>query len=141
MDRRGRTWSRDRFFDGGYEPGRYTAIIRDSDDSALFQKRRWWRGGETFLSPGYRMPVPCGRYALGLHFSRARPAAREGEEGAFDVACEGEDVLQGYNPGAGAIGVLEERRFDVEVADGCLDIVLRFPWEGFVSAIELRRLP
>jgi hypothetical protein len=142
VDRSGRAWSHDRFFEGGQGPGRFTAAIQNSEETELYQRRRWWRTEPgAYMAPGYRIPLPCGRYAITLHFCRATVFPPQREKRLFDVVVEGAELLKGYDPAGGTVGVLEKKQFEVEVKDGCLDLVVRFehPWAAFLSAIELTK--
>ncbi len=141
VDSRGRTWSHDRFFEGGQGPGRFVVAVRNSEEQELYQKRRWWRAeAEAFLAAGYRIPVPCGRYEVVLHFCRPIVFPPDAERRLFDVSAEGSLLLGDFDPAGGEVGVVDLKTFQIDVKDGCLDLVFRskHAWAAYVSAIELR---
>jgi beta-galactosidase len=84
---------------------------------------------------GYAIPVPNGRWRLTLLFLEPD---EEHDRRGFDVTAEGRTLLTDFDPRTAADGALRgvERSFDVEVADGTLD--LSFSGDAIVSGIEVR---
>jgi serine/threonine protein kinase/Tfp pilus assembly protein PilF len=144
MDRQGRTWSRDRFFDGGANWSVSAPSIQNSEDPELYHVMRYWDASQnSYLAPGYRILIPNGHYELVLHFCKILAVPSDPARRPFDIVIEGEHRLEAYDPAGGIVGVVEKKTFAVEVNDGCLDLVVASssPWAAFVSAIEVRLLP
>jgi hypothetical protein len=57
----------------------------------------------------------------------------------FDVLLEGREVLSDYSPGE--LGVVDSRRFNMDVTGGGLEIELRSRTRAYphIAAIEVRR--
>ena len=141
----GVAWERDRFFTGGHcsnaqVAGWITSELENSEDGFVFAEGRYFRWDEV-APAGYRLPLPPGRYRVGLYFSEILYAAHAGLR-VFDVVIEGRRVLETYDAFA-AVGFarLEVRRFDVGVTDGILDIVFERREENpRIAALEIERL-
>ena len=91
---------------------------------------------------GYRLPLPPGRYRVGLYFSEIIYASRPEGRRVFDVVIEGKKVLEKYDAFA-SVGFarLEVRRFEVDVTDGILDIVFERQVENpRIAALEIEVL-
>jgi serine/threonine protein kinase/tetratricopeptide (TPR) repeat protein len=138
IDGRGRPWSGERFIDGGQV--RASALIRDTDEPDLYANCRWWYWPGFFVAPGFRIPVPDGRYEVTLHCVRPTVFPERPEKRTADVLAEGQVVLSRYVEGETGLGVPEPKTFLVDVQDGILDIVFRVEWRFYVSAIEVKRL-
>lgn len=96
-------------------------------------KERWW------ATPGYRLPLPVGRYELTLRFCETSPAP---VPRLYGIEVEGDQVCEPFDPLAEhGFAVPRERRFQVEVTDGALDVVFTaIRGKASVNAIEVRRL-
>ena len=120
-DRAAGDWSSDRFYYGGDPAGVSAAdrMVGGTERPHVYGgARSFWREG------GYRIPLPAGIYRLRLHFAELGllGSARR----SFDVEIEGRMVLGDYSPSGGpGLAKPDVQEFDVEVADGSLDIVLR----------------
>ena len=113
--------------------------IEGTDDDAVFAEERYFYAN-TFVLPGYRLPVPPGRYGVTLYFTETF-FSNAGQR-VFSVALEGRQVLPDYDTFARAgFARLDTQRFEVDVADGCLDIELAAKVENpHLNAIEVERL-
>jgi hypothetical protein len=110
--------------------------IAGTDDPTLYQSQR-------LGMKSYRFDVPDGRYTVDLHFAELQ-ANGKGKR-VFHVTIEGSPVLFGFDVFAAGGGryVAVERTFEVDVADGHLDVGF-VPQEGLppiVNAILVTGLP
>jgi len=123
--------SDDRFHRGGTSRGPCFYEI-SGDDGRLYQWSRSFSPAET--AGGYRIPLPSGRYRATLY------AAETWMADCFprrtEVRCEGAAVLTEYAPPG--LGVADLRSFEVEVADGILDLEFLAEREpAVIAAIEI----
>ena len=118
-------WSRDRFFVGGYRhfgdgeggaKGPCTDDIEATADDPLYRTERWFTESPQ-QPPGYRIPLPPGRYTVTLHF--AEVFYEKTGRRTFDVLLEGREVLASFQP---AIRTASQHAFETEVRDGVLDL-------------------
>jgi hypothetical protein len=131
----GTSWSRDRFFAGGIT---YTIVKLDRErhriDTLVDGTERYFTGRRAVI-PGYRIPLPEGRYRVSLRFTEGfseTPGERE-----FDVFLEGEALCKRYSP---KFGVPEVRSREIEVGDGALEIdFARRRGNPKITAIEVER--
>jgi serine/threonine protein kinase/predicted Zn-dependent protease len=153
VDRKDRTWGRDRFARAGYRWGEgpatppgparsFEADIHGTDDDPLYQTERYFPP-EQHLPHVYRIPLQPGTYQVTLHFAelvfRLRRERASFDIRAFDVLLEGSEVLRGHEPlRAGFATADRQGPFQVTVDDGILDIefVHRFD-SPRISAIEI----
>jgi eukaryotic-like serine/threonine-protein kinase len=134
----GKRWARDRWNRGGVSRSLEGADRPDVEwigESDPCRTQRYF-GGTSAFRPGYRIPLPPGRYRVALHFQETW----EGSPlpGTFDVLLEGRAVLEGYEPPRAGSSKPDRRSFDVEVSDGLLevDFVAR-SGPPTISAIEI----
>ncbi len=139
----GKTWSEDRFAMGGAngrgigDPPPHPEI-EGTEDDPLYQTERWFRGEASFR-PGYRIPLPPARYRIRLHFSEV--IFRAAKSRYFDVLLEGKTILQEYEPLRAGFAKPDARAFELEVADGFLEIDFLARVENpKISAIEVEHL-
>jgi serine/threonine protein kinase/Flp pilus assembly protein TadD len=134
----GATWSRDRFATGGQAEERASGEIEGTELDALFHRQRFFGAGEA-AKPGYRIPLPRGRYRVTLHFAEVyfrAPAQR-----TFSVLVEGKELLSDYEPYAAGFRTADQRSFQCGVSDGFLEIELVPSLaEATVAAIEVESL-
>jgi hypothetical protein len=141
VDSQEQPWERDRFFSGGLCSGPVTGGWLTSDidgtlDAPLYAAERFFYPAAAGL-PGYRIPVPPGGYRVTLHF--AEIFTSEIGRRVFDVHIEGKTVIADYDL-VRAVGFArpDAQRFEVEVADGLLDIEFAHKHENpKISAIEI----
>jgi WD40 repeat protein len=115
-DREGNMWGEDRFRRSGYADSEQDQPIEGTEEDGLYQT------GVSFDPSGppphgYRIPLPRGRYRVGLGF--AEIGFKEKGKRSFDVRLEGKPVLEAYEP---KIDAAETRSFECPVEDGHLDI-------------------
>ena len=138
-------WSPDNYFDGG-QLANYTAPVSGTDDPELYETERWGNFS-------YAIPVSPGKYSVTLHFAVRhhdwdQPSPPPGEKRTpvahtFDVFCNGNALLRGFNP------VAEAHQSDVVIrkftglepnAQGKL--LLSFvPVEGYATVTGIEVLP
>jgi len=105
----------DTAFDGGSTQVSDVAVAGTEDDT-LYNN---WRYGNF----AYHLPVYPGAYTVELHFADTYNSAAG--QRVFNVAIEGASVLQDFDIIATAgVNTALVRTFDVNVADGVLDIAL-----------------
>ncbi len=157
----GEVWGRDRFYVGG--------TLASSDQSeratvrllgptggevaeAIHRNERSFANG-TLRLPGYRIPVPPGRYRVTLHCV-GHPTDPQQQQ-AFAVLLEGKTVLERFEPGgwqrsvarllpasASRFATVEKKRIEVAVRDGFLDVELAlYTSTAALAAIEVAPLP
>jgi serine/threonine-protein kinase len=141
LDSEKNAWERDRFFDGGgcsvaAEGGWLISDILGTDHAPLYAANRnfdWAVAGTS----GYRIPLPPGRYRVTLHFAEIW-TSQSGVR-VFNVLIEGKTVIADYDL-VREVGFAraDVKRFDVEVADGLLDIDFTSRHNRpMISAIEI----
>jgi tetratricopeptide (TPR) repeat protein len=137
VDSEDRTWGRDRFFTGGaaYDSTR-PPIQVEKDQELYYAHRHFWERFDAVA--GYRIPIPCGRYSVVLHFCATSPNARPSR---FGIRIEGRCVREPFDPvEAHGFGVPFEVTEEVEVADGALEIVFTpLSYIASVNAIVVER--
>jgi tetratricopeptide (TPR) repeat protein len=132
----GALWSRDRFFSSG-NAARFSVEIPGTSDAPIYQVERSFPSGDD--RPGYRLPLPPGRYRVALHFAELWFRTRGSQ--LFDVIVEGERVLESFEPLAAGFGVPEKHERTVEVKDGVLEIeFVHCADNPKLSAIEVERV-
>jgi len=109
--------------------------VAGADDPPLYwTDRLFHRMG--LGSHGYRFPLPCGRYRVGLHFAETR--FQEPGKRRFDVLVEGRKVLSDYGP---PIDRADVRALEATVDDGRLDLeFVHRPDDPQVSAIAIEAI-
>ncbi len=128
-------WEADNYFTSGNTYSTNTTIANATSGlEALYQSERYG-------TMGYSFPVANGSYTVKLHFAEIyAPAA---DTRIFDVNIEGGALeLDNYNivadPNAGAPNTAVVKAFDIDVADGALDIAFITVSENpKISAIEI----
>jgi hypothetical protein len=152
-DRNGRVWSADRFHQGVSEgrPISYPAAAIPVGEQRyaaqqsvvaspavkhagrllagdLYASRRTF-GAEGLHPPGYRIPLPAGRYTVAVHFPSPPVLVEPGSSLAAATALpriglvlEGQRVLSGHEPPAPDEGTAGVERFELTVSDGFLDL-------------------
>ncbi|MCA9997642.1 MAG: malectin, partial [Anaerolineales bacterium] len=129
----GRLWQSDRYFAGG-QTYVGAGVVGNSEDDELYLSERYG-------AFSYEVPVSNGCYQIELHFAEIYWA--EPNKRLFDVAIEGETVLQNYDIFAAAGGQYRAvvERQQAEVADGTLNIVFQPVVENAkVSAVAVMPL-
>ncbi len=164
IDREGGAWSADAFYHGGWERlvfetdsltvgdayedvGKsagprmrshdFHGPIAGTGDPDLHRSERWFHPSED--RPGYRIPLPPGRYLVRLHFAETWYRA-EGLR-KFAVLTEGKGVAGGaIEPFLHGFAVAFVEEVETEVDDGLLDVEFRSE-RGYptVAAIEVLR--
>ncbi len=140
----GITWGADRFFTSGGEARSNNDFVHvaGTDDQPLFKVCRSFPPLSEGL-PGYRLPLPRGRYRVTLHFAEINFDYQAVGRRVFDVVVEGRTVLEGYDALARVgFGTAESLRFEsVLVEDGRLEVEfvhrVRNP---VVSGVEVERV-
>ena len=143
----GSVWRRDCFFGGGFlfnesfgGPNQSSEAIRNARDERLYQSERWFDREAPREERSYLIPLPPGRYEVVLHFAEIH--FRPPEHRVMDVLVQGAAVVEGYDLLTPGFAVADQRRFDVQVSDGLLEIEFRGVEQNpKVSAIEISRLP
>lgn len=94
-------------------------------------------GGGIWAFPGYRIPLPRGRYQVSLHFCVTHPRPYPARNG---IEIEGVEVREAFDPiERHGFGVPYEERIELEVTDGALDIVLtEIQYIAGINAVEVR---
>lgn len=129
----GRLWQSDRYFSGG-QTYVGAGVVGNSEDDELYLSERYG-------AFSYEVPVSNGCYQIELHFAEIFWA--EPDKRLFDVAIEGETVLQNYDIFAAAGGQYRAvvERQQVEVVDGTLNIAFHSVLENAkVSAVAVMPL-
>ena len=121
----GKRWSRDRFFLGGASSDKKSGpkeseAYAPGDDKAVHGVERVFSGARGTYHLGYDIPLPPGRWRVSLHFVES--AHRLPGRRIFDIFLEGKAVLEGYDPVLAGFTMLDIRPFEIEVADGTLQI-------------------
>ena len=133
----GAIWGKDRFSAAGdLSNFRNNAEnLLGGDDEELYLTARWYPPDPARPST-YRIPLPVGKYRVTLHFTEIwflDPGRR-----VFDVALEGERVLESYEPRSVGFAMVDKQALDVEVTDGFLDIeLLRRVENPQIAGIEI----
>ena len=135
-DSQGQLWMADRFSLGG-DYGRSVASAGQSDDfKAVYVAERYFKPLRRAL-PGYRIPLPNGRYKISLHFAEVY-YKRRGTR-IFDVTIEEKKVIERYEPLAKGFATPERFDFDVEVLDRFLDVsFVHVSQNPKIAAIEIK---
>ena len=94
VDKKGRTWAADRYFQGGQLVVR-SAPVSGTPDPELYR-------GERFGNLTYGIPVSAGRYTVILHFAETwfgPGKLQRGGEGSrsFDLLCNGVALVRGLD--------------------------------------------
>jgi hypothetical protein len=122
----GVTWGEDRFAKGGrggrWHPHAFGDEVAGTGGHSLYHERRSFR--EDGIDPGYRVPLPEGRYRVTLHFAESQYQVAGGR--VFDIVVEGTVSKENFDPFAAA-GYATAVRLteEVLVTDGLLEIALR----------------
>jgi tetratricopeptide (TPR) repeat protein len=117
--REGEVWGQDRFFRGGRHPMRpYREPIKRTENDALYQTERLFPRDRLFAC--YHIPLPTGSYRVTLHFAETRFTARDRRR--FDVAIDGDVVLEDHEPLSAGFATAYEKTYDASVQDGILEI-------------------
>jgi tetratricopeptide (TPR) repeat protein len=130
-DAKGNAWSRDRFFQGGNASNAKGGA--NGEDRVLKSYHAF--ENSSLGGPGYKIPVPRGRYGVTLQFldSFSPDSNRR-----FDVIIEGNMAIENLSKADQEGEVPLVRKFDTEVKDGYLDIQFQARLGGpGVSAIEV----
>jgi len=138
----GRIWGRDRFFTStGRIFRQLSAEVKDTADDPLYQAARIFPSG-TLSLPGYRIPLPRGRYRLVLHFAEIDVRLHQPGQRVFNVIVEGQAILENHDSVARVGHSTADRvEHSVTVTDGHLDIeFLRRIELPSISAIEIESL-
>lgn len=93
-----------------------------------------------WVGPGYRIPLPNGRYTLTLHLQQTTVFPSRLDDRLVDIRCEGENVLLDFDPCAAGIAVVRRAPVDVVVRDGCLDLEFIFAKRMELAALEVTYL-
>lgn len=139
----GKVWSADRFFLGGNITGEGSSgggspETQGTADARIYKSQRSFPGSRQ-LRPGYRVPFVPGRLRVSLHF--AEIVHRNLGTRVFTVLLERKPVLVGYEPLRAGFATPDAKTFEIEVADGFLDIdFLAERAEPMISAIEIERV-
>jgi hypothetical protein len=139
-DAGGGVWSADRAYSAGgwgYTGGNVASWgdldIEGTDDDDLYTTERW-------LVSDYKFDLPNGTYYVVLHFAENNPTLAAPGRRVFDVAMEGEIVLDDFDPfaEAGFRKAIFRVADGVLVNDGRLDIVFVPETENpEINAIEV----
>ncbi|MGH9362354.1 MAG: malectin domain-containing carbohydrate-binding protein, partial [Thermoanaerobaculia bacterium] len=137
-------WGKDRFYNTGHtseeRPKQALGLldVSGTEDDPLYLGGRYFKAGD-LERPGYRVPLPPGRYRVTLHFAEVvhrEPAARR-----FGVRLEAKPVLDGFEPAAAGFAVAQKRAFQAPVEDGFLEIeFVRETENPRVAGIEIERI-
>jgi tetratricopeptide (TPR) repeat protein len=132
-DREDRLWGRDRFHGAGFAYGEdiwtpmiprpphyYTGDIAKTEDDDLYRRERWFPA-EEISRYYYRVPLPPGRYRVVLHCAEVFPRIEPGKR-VFGIRLEGKLVRPDYEPLQAGFATADQLPFEVEVADGFLDL-------------------
>ncbi len=127
-DSAGRLWSPDRYFSGGGSVQRPPGPIARTSDPFIFEHSRT---GDFF----YAIPLRPGSYELHLFFSAPNETVS-----TFDVAINGESVLEGFdvNKDAMGSGIADERVFR-NISPGS-DGILRLQFSGAMAPPSLNAI-
>jgi serine/threonine protein kinase/tetratricopeptide (TPR) repeat protein len=132
-------WGHDRFYLGGLDV--YLEKIEEVGAAAgpgglVYRTVRAFRERGKVI-PAYRIPLPAGKYRIGLVWIDDRPVD-DPPHRTFDVVLEGETVLPRHAPGAPEAGVPARNDFLVSVEDGALDLAfIRRLGHPRICAIEI----
>jgi hypothetical protein len=137
-------WGADSFSSSGGKEQSDNDFVRvaGTDDQPLYKVARSFPPLPDEL-PGYRLPLPRGRYRVTLHFAEVNFDFQGPGRRVFDVLVEGKPMLEGYDAVARVgFGTAEAVRSEpIVVEDGRLEIEfvhrVRNP---LVSAIEIKRV-
>jgi WD40 repeat protein/serine/threonine protein kinase len=144
-DGKGALWGRDRFFQGRSQAmGPFAKAADDPEDPAFYQTgRRFLMGGAR--RPGYRVPVPPGRYSVSLKAAEAagsgvqpvRVAGPGRDQRLFDILVEGRPSARFDLSAPGqSVGSI----ITADVTDGFLDIeVVSLTGEPMLSALVIEQ--
>jgi WD40 repeat protein/tetratricopeptide (TPR) repeat protein len=141
--RDGTDWSEDRFYLGGVglrggTPDGASPVAGTELDPVYRDHRRFW--GDREVRPGYRIPIPPGRYLVGLHFAETE-AGKTGRR-IFGALLERRTVLAGYEPLRAGFATAQVQSFEVEVTDGFLDLdFLAEEPNPILSGLSVERRP
>jgi serine/threonine protein kinase/WD40 repeat protein len=136
----GKVWWSDRFFLSGAplpEDFSPSLAIEGTGDGALYRTQRWFPG-ERPLRPGYRLPLPPGRYRVSLHF--AEVVSNDHGRRSFSVYLQRKPVLEAYEPLNVGFATADVKTFEAQVAGGYLDLDFFVENnEPVIAAIEIER--
>ena len=106
------------------------------EDPVYFDERAF---NKDRLNPGYRIPLPRGKYRVKLHFDEIWfriPGSR-----VFDIRIEGKTAAESFAPLKRGYAVPSVIERNVEVHDGLLEIELVSRIENpHITALEVERL-
>jgi WD40 repeat protein/serine/threonine protein kinase len=138
VDSSGRSWGADRLFTHGFHffGGEidFSGEIEESDDDPLYQTERFFDQSRKALPPGYRIPLPAGRYRVQLHFAEIYESGVR----LFDVRAENRTILVDYDPSENGFATAQIKTAILDVNDGLLDLEFIASREAAkISAIEI----
>jgi hypothetical protein len=139
-DRKGGSWSEDRFYVAGWPLFLKTLDEEDVEVSepALRKTARWFFE-EGNLLQAYKVPLPVGQYRLHLHFLEGEK--RQTNARKFDIVIESVTRRTEYEPLSAGFGVPEVLTFEVPVTDGTLDLDFeRLAGDPQLSGLVIERL-
>jgi serine/threonine protein kinase/tetratricopeptide (TPR) repeat protein len=135
----GTAWSGDRFFRGG-EPLYLSWLDEQAVPGPLHRTERFFPEGGVEI-PGYRIPLPSGRYRIRLHFIEGYHRD-DGRRREFDILLEGHTAFPGFDPAEAGFGVPRMKEVRMDVADGALDVGFRRRIDlPNIAGLEIERLP
>ncbi len=136
-DAEGNLWLADAgYYNTGYAFSTGNAVS-GTDKTPLYQTERWDEAAAPEMA--YSFAVDPGRYQVTLHFAEIYDGITGAGQRVFDVAAEGQLVLDDYDifAAAGYLAAVAES-FEVDVADGSLDVEFLHQVENpKISAIEV----
>jgi hypothetical protein len=112
---------------------RFAPRLSNTEDPDLYLAHRPFPQ-DSWLTPGYRIPLPDGIYELTLHFVESVVLPYPVR---FAIVCEGKTLEDDFLVGADGFGAAQRKTYKVEVAGGALDLVFRASRLAKVSGIEI----
>jgi hypothetical protein len=131
-DSKGRPWSADTAFVGGYTVARGPISIAGTADSGLYQTERWGLAG-------YKVPVPNGTYSVTLHFAETYAGVTGPGQRVFGVSVQGTSLgnLDVYALAGGRNQALI-KSVNVMVANNELDVLFtNVSGNAMINALEI----
>jgi hypothetical protein len=131
----GSAWSRDRFFTAGRSVE--SKALDGAFATALFKHGRVFAETDA-VAPGYRLPVPPGRYRVTVHLAEGEVHDRG--KRVFDMAVGGRRFAEGFEPLEAGFAVPQSRVFEAEATGGALEVLfLRRSGDPVVFGLEVKR--